>query len=59
MNTTKLLRDAIVDQSEKPSFWGSCSGIGYYPPSDVLEYDENSGLCYYLFLILFSLYCFV
>jgi len=42
VNTTKLLRDAIVEQSEKPSFWGSCSGIGYYPPSDVLEYDENS-----------------
>lgn len=52
MNTTKLLRDAIVEQSEKPSFWGSCSGIGYYPPSDVLEYDENSGLFYPSFLIL-------
>jgi len=42
INTTRILRDAIVEQSERPRFWGSCSGIGYYPPSNVVEYDENS-----------------
>jgi len=42
MGTTRLLRDAIAEADTKPLFWGQISGVGYYPPSPTLTYDEDS-----------------
>lgn len=43
VDTTRLLRDAILSCSgTKPAFWGSTSGVGYYPPDKTLTYNESS-----------------
>ncbi|ESO02241.1 hypothetical protein HELRODRAFT_65077 [Helobdella robusta] len=42
ISTTRLLSDLISSSSHKPKVWLSSSAIGYYPPSEVKVYNENS-----------------
>ena len=36
------MRQAILDASNPPKFWGSVSGVGYYKPDPDIIYDETS-----------------
>lgn len=42
IKTTRILRDVIESGDVTPEFWGSCSGVGYYPPHPDNEYNEDS-----------------
>lgn len=41
INTNRLLVDAIHKSPSKPKAFVTISGVGYYEPSDTVEYDEN------------------
>ncbi|XP_078688684.1 epimerase family protein SDR39U1-like [Branchiostoma floridae x Branchiostoma belcheri] len=42
VETTKTLAQAISESSNPPKVWVSFSGVGYYKPSYVYDYDEDS-----------------
>ncbi|XP_035679683.1 epimerase family protein SDR39U1-like isoform X1 [Branchiostoma floridae] len=42
VETTKTLAQAISEASNPPKVWVSFSGVGYYKPSYVYDYDEDS-----------------
>ncbi|MCL4127045.1 UNVERIFIED_CONTAM: hypothetical protein GTU68_054270, partial [Idotea baltica] len=42
VNTTQYLVNAIKEAKIKPKVFVSTSGVGFYPPSDRAEYDEDS-----------------
>ncbi|CAG0914151.1 unnamed protein product [Notodromas monacha] len=42
INTTKLLRDAIVGAEKRPDVFVSTSAVGFYQPNNAREYTEES-----------------
>uniref|UniRef100_H2YQM5 DUF1731 domain-containing protein n=1 Tax=Ciona savignyi TaxID=51511 RepID=H2YQM5_CIOSA len=42
ISTTNTLKNAVLCSESPPKLWGSISGVGFYPPSSTLVYNEDS-----------------
>ncbi|XP_076811955.1 epimerase family protein SDR39U1-like [Clavelina lepadiformis] len=42
INTTRLLKNSVVEAEKRPKLWATTSAIGFYPCDNTRQYDEDS-----------------